>query len=266
MQYDDFINRVSQKIGLPREHAEVATQSVLSILAERLSQKEARDLASQLARELKPMLENVPRHGQGYLAREFVQLVADRERVPAADARVHAKAVLSTLRQAVSSGELGDVLSELWRDPEYEELWGEPAGAPPVPALDELSIGHEKLLTSVQQRTGLDRTSSELAMRATLTTLAERITRGESEDVAAQLPPELRPWLQRTSQDAESFSAREFIRRVAQRMGGTGRQEAERAARAVLVTLREVVSEAEMHDMFSQLPAEILRLFSPRAA
>src|SRR5262245_58545576 len=187
MQYDEFIKRVSQKAGLPRQTAETATQAVLSVLGERLSEKEARDLASQLAVPLKPMLENVPAHGRGYPAREFVRLVAERELVPAAEARVHTRAVLSTLREAVSRGELGDVLAELWRDPEYEELWAEPAAEPPAPAAaggDELALGHDRFLATVQQQTGFGRDMAETAIRATLTTLAEHISRGEAEDVA----------------------------------------------------------------------------------
>jgi uncharacterized protein (DUF2267 family) len=36
-------------------------------------------------------------------------------------------------------------------------------------------------------------------------------------------------------------------------------QDAERAARAVLVTLREAVSEKELRDMFSQRPEDMRR-------
>lgn len=48
----------------------MATQAVLSVLGERISEKEARDLASELPRELKRMLENVRGHSRGFLARE----------------------------------------------------------------------------------------------------------------------------------------------------------------------------------------------------
>jgi nucleotide-binding universal stress UspA family protein len=69
-----------QKTGLDRAHAEGAIQSVLSALGERLSEKEARDLASGLPRELKPRLENVPGHGRPYRADDFVRLVQVAER------------------------------------------------------------------------------------------------------------------------------------------------------------------------------------------
>lgn len=181
MTYEDFLERVYQKAGLQQKRAEVATQAVLSVLGERISEKEARDLASELTRELKLMLENVRGHRRGYLAREFVRLVAEREGVPEADARLHTRAVLSTVREAVSRGELGDVLAELWRDPEYEELWAAPAvesHGPMGTGGDEVRLNYDEFLSRVRRRAGLDREVAELVAQATLTTLAERITRG----------------------------------------------------------------------------------------
>jgi uncharacterized protein (DUF2267 family) len=150
MKYADFLDRVSQKAGLQRKRAEVATQAVLSVLGERISEKEVRDLASELPRELKRMLENVRGHCRGYLASEFVRLVAEGEGVPEADARVHTRAVLSTVREAVSRGELGDVLAELWRDPEYEELWAAPAAesrAPMGMGGDDVRFNYDEFLS-----------------------------------------------------------------------------------------------------------------------
>ena len=97
--------------------------------------------------------------------------------------------------------------------------------------------------------------------QATLATLAERITRGEADDLAAQLPIELRPWLEHTGSEAERFSAREFIRRVEHRVPRLDRQNAEDAVAAVLVTVREVVSGKELRDLTSQLPADMRALF-----
>ena len=143
MNYDTFVERVRQKTGLDRDHAEVAIQSVLSALGERLSEKEARDLASELPRELKPTLENVPGHGRRYRADDFVRLVGDRERVAEPAARLHTRAVLSTMSEAVSRGELADILAEMWADPEFDELWAEPEAAstgPPATASSEAQV------------------------------------------------------------------------------------------------------------------------------
>ena len=127
MKYEDFLAHVAQKAGLERARSAAATQAVLSAVGESLSEKEARDLASQLPRELKVVLENVPGHGRRRPAREFVELVSERESVPEQEARIHTQAVLSTLREAVDRGEMRDVISELWLDPEYAELWAPPS-------------------------------------------------------------------------------------------------------------------------------------------
>jgi uncharacterized protein (DUF2267 family) len=264
MQYEEFLNRVAARGGLPGDRAEVATQLVLTVLAESIDEKEARDLASELARQLKPWLANVPRHGQRYLAHEFVRQVAERERVPQDEARLHVRAVLSTVREAASRGELANVLAELFHDAEYADLWAEPSTEPPPELVVEgdVRFSRDEFLARVQRRAGLDRDTAELAVRTTLATLAERITRGEADDLAAQLPSEFRPWLVRTRRGAERFSTREMISRIAKRMGNLGPQNAERAARAVLATLREAVSEKELQDLFRQLPEDMRRLFS----
>jgi uncharacterized protein (DUF2267 family) len=67
----------------------------------------------------------------------------------------------------------------------------------------------------VERATGLVRPDVEAALR----TLAERITRGEAEDVVAFLPPEVRAWLTSAPEPAEGFDRWESIRRVAEREG-----------------------------------------------
>ena len=56
-----------------------------------------------------------------------------------------------------------------------------------------MSYEHDQFLTTVQQKAGISRERAEAAARATLETLAERLSSGEARDVAAQLPPELAP-------------------------------------------------------------------------
>lgn len=264
MQYDEILQRVEARAGLPRERAAVVTDVVLRVLAESIDEKEARDLASELPRDLKPALVNVPRHGQRYLAHEFLERVAEREGVSPEEARLHAKAVLGTMREAVSRGEISDVLAELFHDPEYSDLWAPP---PPARPVEEplVGMGRDEFIDHVRRRGDLDEVMAERAIRATLITLGERITRGEADDIAPQLPQEFRPWLLESRADAERFSTDEFMARVAKRME-VPRQAAQRSARAVLTTLREAISDKEVRDMLSQLPEDMRRLFSPVAA
>ena len=99
------------------------------------------------------------------------------------------------------------------------------------------------------------RRAAEVAITATLETLNERLTGGEAEDLAAQLPKEVQPALRPKTEEAEAFSLEEFYRRVAEREGvdiETARIDAE----AVMRTLREAVTPGELDDVLAQLPAE----------
>ncbi|MEA2395215.1 MAG: hypothetical protein QOJ82_3106 [Solirubrobacteraceae bacterium] len=113
-------------------------------------------------------------------------------------------------------------------------------------------MDHDRFLTAVEQAAGVDRERAELATRATLQTLAERIAAGEARDLAAQLPPELAPWIGTTTA-AEGFDVDEFLRRVAEREG-VDVATAERHARAVLGALGQAVSPREFDDLVAELP------------
>ncbi len=126
--------------SLQRKRAEGATQAALSVLGERLSEKELRGLARRATARAQTDVGERARDRRGHLAREFVRPVAE-EGVLEADARVHTRAVLSTVREAVSCGELGDVLAELWRDPEYAC----PTARRALSARPQVSVGGRKI-------------------------------------------------------------------------------------------------------------------------
>jgi uncharacterized protein (DUF2267 family) len=100
----------------------------------------------------------------------------------------------------------------------------------------------------------LDGDMAERAARATLTTLAERLSSGQARDLLEQVPAEMRPWLD-TESDAERFDVDEFLRRVAEREG-VDVETAERHARAVFATLREAVGDEKYLDVTVQLPPD----------
>jgi uncharacterized protein (DUF2267 family) len=99
--------------------------------------------------------------------------------------------------------------------------------------------------------------SAERAVRATLATLGERIDRGEAQQIAERLPPEIAPWVATTG-PAQGFDVDEFLRRVAEREG-VGIGEAERQARAVFRVLRHVL-EQEFDDVVAELPKDFAPL------
>ncbi len=105
---------------------------------------------------------------------------------------------------------------------------------------------------------------AEIAIQATLATLGERITGGEAEDLASQLPAELQAQLtaENPRGEAEGFSLTEFYRRVTEREGALSAAEATDHARAVMAVLSDAVSGGELADIQRQLPEEFEPLFN----
>jgi len=122
----------------------------------------------------------------------------------------------------------------------------------PVGGPDDMRrLNYDDVLELVQEAAGTDREGAELVLRAVLKTLAERIAEGEAQDLAAQLPPEVAPWVA-TKRRAGGFDVDEFLRRIAERTG-TDASVAERYARAVFLTLAQIVSVDELADMAAEL-------------
>ncbi|MEA2254578.1 MAG: hypothetical protein QOG35_623 [Solirubrobacteraceae bacterium] len=119
-------------------------------------------------------------------------------------------------------------------------------------------MDYDRFLTAVEQAAGVDRERAELATRATLQTLAERIAAGEARDLAAELPAELAPWIGTTT-PAERFGVDEFVRRIAEREE-VDVADAERHARAVLGALGQAVSPRELDDVAAELPKDFAAL------
>jgi uncharacterized protein (DUF2267 family) len=114
---------------------------------------------------------------------------------------------------------------------------------------------YEAFLGAVSQRASIPSSRAERATRATLETLAERLTSGESLDLAAQLPKPMSTALRPPTEAAQKFGADEFVRRVADRIGSDERQ-ARNVVRAVFATMRESISSGEFDDILAQLPRD----------
>ncbi|HEX8100022.1 MAG TPA: DUF2267 domain-containing protein [Actinomycetota bacterium] len=121
MDYADFLSRVEEQSGLDTDDADQAVVATLSTLAERISEEEAADLAAQLPGELKPQFDGASADAEIFDAREFLRRVAERASTSTDKARESAEAVLTALREAISGGELEDILLQLPDD--YLELF-----------------------------------------------------------------------------------------------------------------------------------------------
>ncbi|OKI49027.1 hypothetical protein A6A27_35770 [Micromonospora sp. CB01531] len=107
----------------------------------------------------------------------------------------------------------------------------------------------------VAKRTGTSSQQATALVRATLTTLAERIDGGEGRDLAGQLPEGLRPYAFAPTETAERFGLDVFLQRVS----GRAEVDPERAkdgATAVFDALRQALPPEAYDDVVSQLPAE----------
>ncbi|HLS26677.1 MAG TPA: DUF2267 domain-containing protein [Beutenbergiaceae bacterium] len=108
-----------------------------------------------------------------------------------------------------------------------------------------------------------DRIQADAVSRTVLTDLGKRLQPHEAEDLASQLPEELKESVtvhteaQQTTDDVD-----EFIRRVSKNLGGgVEPDQARRYIQGVLRTLRSAVSEGQIRHVRSQLPAGYGPLF-----
>ena len=133
MRYHEFIDRVQKLAGLESlDDAVRATEATIETLSERLSKTERDKLAAQLSKELKELF--LRRHNtERFLLEDFYSRVSARANVRYHRAVELAQAVAAELREAISPGELEDILSEL--PDEYGELFGVKPKGPLSPSV-----------------------------------------------------------------------------------------------------------------------------------
>jgi uncharacterized protein (DUF2267 family) len=119
---------------------------------------------------------------------------------------------------------------------------------------------YDEFIGQVQHRARLaSRGEAVKAARATLGVLGQRLFGGEAEDLAAQLPQEIQPYLKQAKAD-DSFGLDEFYQRVSE-TEGVDLPVAVYHARAVVSVVSNAVSEGEIEDVRAQLPDEYDPLF-----
>ena len=122
LQYPEFLWRVEEQIAANRSVSDArraavdAITATLETLNERITGGEARDLAAQLPEEIQPALRPKAEEAEGFSLEEFYRRVAERDGVDIDTARIDASVVMRVLREAVTSGELDDVMAQLPED------------------------------------------------------------------------------------------------------------------------------------------------------
>jgi uncharacterized protein (DUF2267 family) len=118
----------------------------------------------------------------------------------------------------------------------------------------------EQFIAEVRNLAELSNTEdAHKATHATLETLKERLAGNEPSNLAAQLPPEVAPFVDGAG-GQEAFPVEEFYDRVA-RKEGVSTDEAVVRARAVATVVQTAVTGGELDDVRSQLGPEYEELF-----
>lgn len=126
MEYSEFLGQVQNRLELDsQQEAQKVTRVTLETLGARLGPGEAEDLGAQLPEEIgRHLTESSEAESFGW--QEFVGRVAEGEGLTdeddRADAAYHAQVVVALVAEAVSVGELADVIAQLPED-EFDELF-----------------------------------------------------------------------------------------------------------------------------------------------
>jgi uncharacterized protein (DUF2267 family) len=247
MKYKDIVAKTGQRASISEQRADTVIKATMQALSEQADGKQFHDLLEQLPKELKKAAPAPSGTATQRSLEDFAARVGDLSGVDVSEARGDIRAVVATLAETVSHEQLEDILAEL--PPAFMDLL--PAGGRP---------SAEEFLGQVRQAGGLGSTEeAQNAVRATLGTLADRITAGQAQDIAVYLPAEFRAHLAGSPEQAVAFDRQTFLDRIAS-AEQTDQSTAERHARAVFTAVRETVPQREFSDTLGQLPSDIGRL------
>jgi uncharacterized protein (DUF2267 family) len=121
-----------------------------------------------------------------------------------------------------------------------------------------MTVDRDTFITTVGQMLGADADTAGRAVRATLSTLGERVGADEGRLLVAELPPEIGPLLYPAG-PASSFDADEFARRVAEREQVDPATAVVHAS-AVLAVLARAVDDRAYERLVNQLSPDYRHL------
>lgn len=116
-------------------------------------------------------------------------------------------------------------------------------------------MNFDEFTGEIQHRLELPGTGETVrAIRATLTTLGERIPEGHAEDLAASLPMEIKWYMTgAVSEHGQRFDWREFLARVSE-ITGAERPDAAYQAQVVVDLVSTLVPESDFRQLRDSLP------------
>jgi uncharacterized protein (DUF2267 family) len=178
----------------------------------------------------------------------FIRTIEQAAGILPEEAERAARATLETLGERITGGEAEDIARFLPRElrPILES----------ASALAE-PFDMEEFVRRVARREGVDEATARLHARAVFVALGRAVAPGELRDMAAQLPKDFDELL-RAAGEGGDLAVRDpdLIGRVAE-LTGLDREQARRAAEAVLETLAVRISAGEVEDFLADLPRDL---------
>ena len=116
VEYDKFLEETMRKAQLKTSgDGQRMIRAVIETLGERLGDHEQKDLRAELPRQMKGWIHQRP-NGEPFPLGEFYDRVARRADLTDSQAMAITRIILGLLRQAVSAGEMHDILETLPND------------------------------------------------------------------------------------------------------------------------------------------------------
>ncbi|MFP4417485.1 MAG: DUF2267 domain-containing protein [Chitinispirillaceae bacterium] len=120
---------------------------------------------------------------------------------------------------------------------------------------------YKEFKNKIKAMLDLDDQEAEKAIEATLETLGERLERPERNKLAAPLQNELKTFLLKRSAGSH-FTLEDFFTRIGARSGGIHYTQTVERSKAVLIVLKEAVTDGDIQPAIKKLPHEFKELFS----
>lgn len=181
---NEFVRRVARRENVDEQSAFVHARAVLIALWQAVGSDEMSDVEAELSMDYDPLLPR-GRRREVVHADAFYERVARRERVEPVQGRRATEAVLETLAERISGGEVEDLISHLPPELHVPLKRGiEHTGNHPT----KMSL--DEFVDRVADRAGVDHDLARDYTRGVLATLREFVGDKEFFDVTSQLPRE----------------------------------------------------------------------------
>lgn len=241
-----MIELLERRLGNTGGNADTVLAATVQAISE-VAWGEGEDLRAQLPRKLAQVQPAGP--GTTRTLDEFIARVGELSGTDdLAQAREYSQASFSVISDAVSAGQLRQLMQALPED--YGSL---------IPALSGLTGNEETLLAEVRRRAGLeDIERARQLTQAVLVILGEAASGGQAARLAAALPQDLGAYL-KSSEQAQHTDSGRFLDEVAGRSEVTSSETTREHTSAVFHALRQWAPD-ELADTLGQLPHPLAQL------